>query len=185
MACPIIETSNAAAKAVAPETTLDPAARDALFAALDDEHHAEALYAAVLERHGDVRPFANIIKAERRHAAAIATLMKAYGIPVPKNAYKSGDKPLAPLPETLEALCAEGVEAEVANVRLYDERLIPAVSDHPEIVTVFSALRDASRDRHLPAFQRCAAKRGGVPDLLASPKTGCGKGRRYRNRKEH
>lgn len=187
MACHIIETSNAAAKAAAAEPPLSAEARDALHAALDDEYHAEATYAAILDKHGDVRPFANIIKAERRHAAAIATLMKAYGIVVPKNAYRTGDKSLGPLPDTLAEACAAGVEAEIANVRLYDHTLIPAVADRPGIAEVFAELRDSSRDRHLPAFRRCAAGDSGVPDLRgAQPHShGCGSGRRRGNCKGH
>ena len=38
-------------------------------AALDDEYRAEAIYDAVMQKFGEVRPFINIIEAERRHAA--------------------------------------------------------------------------------------------------------------------
>lgn len=41
---------------------------EALRAALDDEYRAEATYAAVITAFGEVRPFINIIEAERRHA---------------------------------------------------------------------------------------------------------------------
>ena len=48
------------------------AARDtdveALQLALEDEYRAEAMYEAVIEDFGEVRPFINIIEAERRHA---------------------------------------------------------------------------------------------------------------------
>ena len=37
-----------------------------LLEALDDERKAEATYAAVIEKFGEVRPFINIIDAERR-----------------------------------------------------------------------------------------------------------------------
>jgi hypothetical protein len=39
--------------------------------ALDDEYKAEATYAAVITRFGPVRPFINIVEAERRHAGAL------------------------------------------------------------------------------------------------------------------
>lgn len=177
MTCELIESSNAAAKAVAPGTDLPKAARAALFAALDDEHHAEASYEAIIAAHGEVPPFANIVKAERRHAAAIATMMKAYGIAVPKNAWKTGEKALEALPADIPTACAAGVEAEEANVRLYDQALIPAVADFPGLVDLFQRLRDSSRDRHLPAFRRGAARGSGVPDLHARQNHGQGRGR--------
>ncbi|MGB2761298.1 MAG: hypothetical protein WBC58_15160 [Maribacter stanieri] len=43
----------------------------AILTALDDEYHAEVVYAAMLEKFGaDVRPLCNIINAKRRHQAA-------------------------------------------------------------------------------------------------------------------
>jgi hypothetical protein len=72
----------------------------------------------------------------------------------------TGEKPLGALPASFQEVCAIGAAAEVENARLYDEDLIPAVADYAEIVTVFTALRDASVNNHLPAFQRCASGKG-------------------------
>jgi len=44
--------------------SLSPQAKDAVLAALDDEYKAQSLYKAILTKHGDVRPFSNIINAE-------------------------------------------------------------------------------------------------------------------------
>ena len=51
--------------------------------------------------------------------------------------------------------------AEIENILLYDEELLPAVAAEPEVARVLLALRDASAERHPPAFQRCAAGKGG------------------------
>ncbi|MDM8016253.1 MAG: DUF2202 domain-containing protein [Rhizobium sp.] len=139
---------------------LPEAAQTAVLRALDDEYHAEAVYAATLAAFGDVRPFSNIIKAERKHQAALLDLMKTYGMAAPANGYLTGDKPLEALPATLQEVCAVGVAAEIENARLYDEDLLPAVMRYPDITRVFTALRDASINNHLPAFQRCAAGGG-------------------------
>jgi len=139
---------------------LSDAGKDAVLRALDDEYHAEAVYAATLAAFGDVRPFSNIIEAERKHQAALLGLMDTYGIPVPANGYLTGEKPLRALPATLAEVCAVGVEAEIENARLYDEDLLPAVAGHADIIRVFTNLRDASIDKHLPAFERCAAGGG-------------------------
>jgi hypothetical protein len=161
-----LATLMSAAVIVASTTTLAHAAdlsetaKAAVLRALDDEYHAEAVYAATLAAFGDVRPFSNIIEAERKHQAALSDLLDSYGVPVPANAYLNGEKPLGALPASLQEVCAIGAAAEVENARLYDEDLIPAVSDNPEIVTAFTALRDASGNNHLPAFQRCASGKG-------------------------
>jgi hypothetical protein len=53
-----------------------------------------------------------------------------------------------------------GVAAEIENVAMYD-RLISA-TDQADVIEVFKRLQAASRDHHLPAFQRCV-ERGGTP----------------------
>ncbi len=140
---------------------LTPAVVDAILTALDDEYHAEAVYAATLDKFGaDTRPFCNIINAERRHQAALVKLMDKYQIDVPANAYLSGDKPFDAIPDSLKEACDIGVAAEIENARLYDEDLLPTVAGYPDITAVFQALSGASTNNHLPAFQRCA-ERGG------------------------
>ena len=56
---------------------------------------------------------------------------------------------------SLAEACAIGAEAEIANFGLYDQ-WIATVSDYPDLVQVFTALRNASEFSHLPAFQACA-----------------------------
>ena len=51
--------------------------------ALLDELRGEAMYGRVLKDHGDVRPFSNVVRAERRHAAFLEDLLKARGLDVP------------------------------------------------------------------------------------------------------
>lgn len=74
--------------------TLPDAAQTALFRALDDEYHAEAVYVAAMQGFGVVRPFFNIIKAERTREAALFDLMNTYGVAVRENAWAVGTKPL-------------------------------------------------------------------------------------------
>lgn len=130
----------------------------ALRLALADERDARATYTAILARFGPIRPFVNIVAAEGRHEAALLALYQRYGVPVPDDTAQAppfcGSLDLA-------SLCAIAVRAEQENVRLYDEELLPAVSAHADIRAVMTRLRDASHDRHLPAFKRCAES-GGV-----------------------
>lgn len=127
----------------------------AIHVALDDEYRAAAFYAAVIEKFGDVRPFINIIDAERRHARRLERLLEAVGEPIPANPYETGESRPPPVPATLAEACRVGAEAEIQNAALYDEDLIPAVDGFPAVESAMRDLRAASQDNHLPAFQRC------------------------------
>lgn len=152
--------SGALATGVATSATaqgLPQPVQDAIYVALDDEYHAQAFYAAVMGKFGEIRPFSNIIRAEQSHAAALANLLQSYGLAVPANPYASGDKALEPVPASAQEACSIGVSAEIANVALYDQQLLPAVQGYGDVVGVMQNLRDASADKHLPAFERCAS----------------------------
>jgi len=139
-------------------TPLTPDARAAIAAALEDEHKAEAFYAAVMEKFGDVRPFSNIIRAEQTHASELNAILVRYGEEQQTSNPHLGSAEIAKLvPETLAEACKMGVDAEIANRDLYDKQLMPAVKDYADVQAVFTALRDASENKHLPAFERCGA----------------------------
>lgn len=120
-----------------------------LLEALDDERKAEATYAAVIEKFGEVRPFINIIDAERRHSAAIERQMTRLNFVIPANHWEGKGA----APATLAEACSMAIDAEIENIALYD-RLLPAIPDDV-VRQVLQNLQDASRDNHLPAFRRC------------------------------
>lgn len=130
----------------------------ALLEALDDEYKAHTTYAQVLIDFGHVLPFANIIDAEARHIEALTRLMQRYEVPVPSNPWIGKVPRFASVAEA----CAASVEAEIDNGVLYD-RLMAAIV-RPDIRDVLRRLRDASQERHLPAFQRCASRTGAAGD---------------------
>jgi hypothetical protein len=138
---------------VAAATPAPPAAQSLesiLLADVQDEYRAEAIYARVLADFGDVRPFANVIWAERRHGAAVEALLTARGIALPARAVTIDT---APRFATFREACAGAYQAEVDNVALYDSQLgqdLPA-----DVVAVLRANRDASLYNHMPAFARC------------------------------
>ncbi len=123
---------------------------DALTAGLQDEYNAYAVYQAVIDQFGNVRPFVNIQRAESSHIASLEFLFERYGLTVPEPASTA-----APEFATLADACAAGVEAEIANFELYDQ-WIATVQDYPDMVQVFTNLRNASEFQHLPAFELCA-----------------------------
>ena len=133
------------------------ASTDALALALEDEYRAEAMYEAVMAAHGEVRPFSNIIQAERRHSARVREKMTRLGIKFSDtNPFLGKIK----APATLLDACQQGVDAEIENIALYD-KILPTIADS-QVKATLTDLQWASRERHLPAFQRCV-DRGGEP----------------------
>lgn len=128
----------------------------ALREALDDEYKARATYQGVIDRFGPVRPFVNIIEAEERHANALLRLFERFGIEPPKDRWAGQ----VPAPSSLADACKAGVEAEIENAAMY-ARLLAQVSN-ARVRDVLTRLQQASQQRHLPAFRRCAERRSGV-----------------------
>jgi hypothetical protein len=139
----------------------------ALHEALDDEYRAWATYDQVIRDFGAVQPFINIREAEARHIDALLGLFARYGLPAPENPWPGKTERHAGLKQACEA----GVAAEIANGAMYDRLL--AASQRPDIHKVLRNLQEASQQRHLPAFQRCAQRADGV---------GGGRGARHRGR---
>ncbi len=151
-------------------TNLSPEAAAALREALDDEQKAWAIYNQVLRDFGEVAPFVHIREAEARHQQALEALFRLHGLPVPENPWPGR----VPRYASLEEACLAGVQAEVDNVTLYDRLL--ASTSRPEILAVYRNLQEASQQRHLEAFRRCADRSSGP-----RPSSGPG-GRRRRHR---
>lgn len=133
---------------------LDAKTQQALIDAINDEYKAKATYQKVIDKFGAVRPFSNIINAEQHHIEELLPLFQKYGVEVPK------DEWYAKVPEfaTIQDACAAGVQAEIENAGMYDEFF--KFVQEKDIIDVFTALRDASQDKHLKAFQRCRSGQG-------------------------
>jgi len=136
-----------------PAASLDEATTNALIAVFQDELRAESLYAGIMAKHGERRPFSNIIRAERRHQEALTVLADRYHVALPE---KAVDSVAMEVPETLQACFAAAIQAEKDNVALYD-KLMPTITQ-PDVRTVMTQLRTASAERHLPALQRAGAR---------------------------
>jgi hypothetical protein len=168
---------------------LSEAVRAAILEALADERLGEAVYARVLKDHGDVRPFSNVIRAERRHAEFLEALLTARGLGVPAAAVPADVPAYAGVKEA----CVAAVEFETKNVALYDRLLAAGATAEgasgagrlPEDVKrAFEHNRMASLDHHKPAFERCAGvgsgqgmARGRGRGHGGGAATGCGAGR--------
>lgn len=133
---------------------LDDHTKAMVLEALIDEYKARASYRLVLNTFGEIRPFSNIVKAEETHAQALELLCGYFGIPLPKDDW---EEKLAPPSSVLEA-CRAGIQAEHDNIAMYDRFL--KQTKVPEVLALFQRLQAASRQHHLPAFERCAARGG-------------------------
>jgi len=136
----------------------------ALNEALDDEYRSWATYDQVIADFGDLPPFSNIRAAEANHIEALCVLFARYGLAVPKNSWPGRVARYA----SLQAACEAATTEEIANSDMY-ERLLGA-TQRPDIRAVFRNLQEASQQRHLPAFRRCAQR----------PEGGGGGGGRHR-----
>lgn len=119
---------------------------------LDDEYRSWASYDQVIADFGEVRPFINIRQAEARHIEALLGLFERYALPVPSNPWLGKVERYA----SLQAVCEAGVVAEIANGEM-DERLL-GQTQRTDILTMLRHLQEASQQRHLAAFQRCAQR---------------------------
>ena len=136
-----------------PKENISESEIEALSMAINDEYKARATYKKVIEKFGEVRPFSNIINSEENHISELKKLYNKYGLDIPADEWY--DK--VPEFDSVEEACQAGVQAEVENAALYDELFSKA--DNQDIIIVFTLLRDASENNHLPAFERCGGGR--------------------------
>ncbi len=134
-----------------PVDSLPDNIQKALSTAINDEYKAEATYQKIVDTFGEIRPFIMIKRAESQHINSLKAIYEKYGISIPENNLASS----VPTFTSIAEACQAGVDAEIANVAIYDN-LFDTVKDYDDITNVFTVLRDASQNNHLPAFQKCA-----------------------------
>lgn len=115
-------------------------------------------------------------EAEARHIEALCALFRRYDLTVPANPWPGKVERF----RSLQAACEAGVAAEIANGAMYDRLL--ATSQRPDVIAVLRSLQQASQQRHLAAFRRCAqASAGGGGGRGAGHHRG-GRGRAWARR---
>ncbi len=116
--------------------------------AMQDEYMAQAEYAAIMDAYGAGAPFSSILKAEATHIALLTRLFEAYGLQLPENTAAAK----VVLPANLEETYQAGVQAEIANIAMY-EAFIAQGGLSEDVLNTFTALKNASQS-HLAAFSR-------------------------------
>jgi hypothetical protein len=131
------------------------------------EYAAFAMYDAVIEKFGDVEPYISIRDAEQNHINALTRQLERAGVVVPANPYVGQ----VAAPESLLEAAIAWAQGEIDNVLLYDNLL--AQTTDQNLVRVFTNLRRASNDIHLPMFE-AAAENGGTltPDQMVQYHSG-------------
>jgi len=124
----------------------EPTLEQMLTWAIQDEYLAQAEYAYIIKKFGEVRPFSNIIKAEENHISMLAPLFKTRGLAVPPN--KASEYIV--IPKDLKTAVETGVQAEIDNIAMYERFLAAKLPD--DVRDVFTRLKDAS-ENHLRAFR--------------------------------
>lgn len=158
-ACALLVAASASpvawgAKAAAVDT--DRSVTEMMRYAIEDEYLARADYIAIMKKHGDIRPFSNIIEAENNHIAWLRDAFTAATLALPADDAAS----LVSAPATLEEAFQAGVVAEIDNIAMYDSFLastLIARSENASLKNLFVRLRDASK-HHLKAFENGLAK---------------------------
>jgi hypothetical protein len=115
--------------------------------AIEDEYLARAEYEKVMEKFGVRKPFSNIIKAEEQHIAWLKPLIEKYKVVTPVDRGLE----MAQVPDTFSEALKIGVDAEVANIAMYERFLKQELPE--DVKVVFEHLLAASKN-HLTAFQR-------------------------------
>ncbi len=133
---------------------IDEKTKAMVLEALNDEYKARAFYRLVITTFGRIQPFINIVEAEETHARALERLCERHGIPLPVDEW---DRTVQPPASVLDA-CRAGVEGEIENIAMYDRFL--KATENPDIRALYQRLQARSRDAHLPAFERCLARKG-------------------------
>lgn len=144
------------ASAKKPPADIDPVLFAILDQSLQDEYHAYWTYSRVLQdfaEQSNLTPFTNIVNAEDAHVKAATKLFtKRAWVPLASTWTIDNVDTF----DTFADACAGGVAAELENIALYDGLLASPLPE--DVAKVFTTLRTASLENHLPAFQKCVDK---------------------------
>lgn len=152
-------------------TDTDLTVGEILTYAIQDEYLAQAEYETIMLKYGVQKPFSSIVASEGTHISLLLPLFEAYGVEVPKNDAASHTV----IPLTLADSYQAGVEAEIANIAMYEKFL---EEDLPEDIKVVVEKLKAASEKHLAAFEKNAARAAQTTLTTANPNQSANQGRR-------
>ncbi len=113
--------------------------------AVDEEYLAKNTYQAILDAHGDIRPFNRIIRSEQMHIDAVKKVAENHGFELTE------PKSTVVAPKSIEESYARGLEIEKADVTELRELLKKNLPE--DVKTTLNYLLKGS-ENHLRAFTR-------------------------------
>lgn len=123
----------------------------AITRALQDEYRARETYLKVIQSFGEIQPFVSIAQAEQQHINEVGGLLVVRGLGTPQSEWNSGNVPTY---ASVQEACQAAVQGETGTVSMYENYLLLELPD--DVRAVFERQRDISKNRHLPAFERCS-----------------------------
>ncbi|MEY4616949.1 MAG: hypothetical protein RJB66_1909 [Pseudomonadota bacterium] len=123
--------------------------KEGLDGAWTEETKAIRTYSKVIDKFGSKPPFSNIIGAEYVHRNHVVSMANKLGIDLDQQ-----ENFIVSDYSSYREACSGAVELEQENVVFYEEALKQETNQ--DVRRLFEYLKGASKDRHIPAFQRCA-----------------------------
>ncbi|MEF8849580.1 MAG: DUF2202 domain-containing protein [Candidatus Bipolaricaulota bacterium] len=118
--------------------------------AIQDEYRAREKYKLIIDEMDGSRPFTNIVEAEETHIELLKPLFETHGIDLPEDDAAS----YTLLPESIDEALKVGIQAEIANIAMYEKFLSQNLPG--DVEAVFQRLKNASQN-HLRAFQNASS----------------------------
>ena len=120
---------------------------------LADERNALSEYTVLFDAYGNTGPWTRLIQAESRHITELERIYSAFNFEIPAEPSSAP----ASVPSSFDEAYQIGIQAETANIALYDGYLKTNLPK--DVATIFSHLQNASIN-HLSIFENGGVKTG-------------------------
>ncbi len=134
-----------------PATKLDKGTEAILLSVLEEEQTAQNLYSKAVQKFGTNRPFSMILRSEEQHVSSVKALFDKYGVAIPEYTANAKTNPQTKFVDT----CKQAADLEKAYVTKLEKEVLPKVKQYSDINQVITNILSASKNRHIPAFERC------------------------------
>ena len=113
-----------------PAGSLPDNVKSALDKAIASEYDNYNYYTEAVKKFGPVKPFIMVLRSEEQHISALKSVYDKYGIKAPE----AGISAKVQIADTIEDACADAADREDATSALYQDELLPVVSNkYPDI----------------------------------------------------
>lgn len=133
-----------------PLSRLDSQAQSAILKAIAYQHRMIAINTAAIGQFDNIGPFKMVLRSKEMGLAEIKAILDKYNLPIQENVWLVS----AAIPQSVSEACSFGFNLETEYLSEMESQ--PAlIKNHPDVHFVISGLIRASRELHLPSYQRC------------------------------